>query len=88
MSSFDSTHDPCRLNPELAALAEKNYGEADTKRREYLDKMRKILEAKPTKDRLNDLSDQNLIRFLRCRKFDVDRAVEMAVKAKHFCIKQ
>ena len=84
MSGYE---DACKLSPELAALAEKNYGETDTKRREYLAKMRSILEAKPSEDRLKDLSDKNLIRFLRCRKFDVDRAVEMAVKAKHFYVK-
>lgn len=76
--------DPCKLSPALAALAERNYGETDEKRRLYLEEMRTILSSKPKEDRLTDLSDKNLIRFLRCRKFDVARAVQMAIDAKHF----
>lgn len=80
MAAFD----PCRLSPDLAALAEKNFGETDEKRRLFLEEMRTILESKSEEDRLKDLSDRNLVRFLRCRKFDVTRAVKMAVDAKRF----
>jgi hypothetical protein len=84
MSEFGNGADPCSLPTHLAELAFKNFGETDEKRREYLIEMRKQLGAAPETDRLKDLSDSNLIRFLRCRKFDVNRAVEMAIKAKHF----
>ena len=49
--------------------------------------MRERIQALPEEmDRLKDLSDKNLIRFLRCRKFDIDRAVKLAVDAKRFYI--
>ena len=77
--------DPCALNNELAAIAERNYGETTERRVSLLKEMRDRIQALPEeKDKLKDLSDENLIRFLRCRKFDLDRAVKLAVDAKHF----
>ena len=49
--------------------------------------MRERIQALPEKDRLKDLSDKNLIRFLRCRKFDIERAVKLACDAKRFYTK-
>lgn len=81
MASFE---DPCALTTELAELAFTNYGETTENRKKLLDQLKTRLEALPEEDRLHDLSDQNLIRFLRCRKFDLERTVKMATDAKHF----
>lgn len=79
--------DPCALSEDLAALAYKNYGETSERRESLMKEMRERIQALPEEmDRLKDLSDKNLIRFLRCRKFDIDRAVKLAVDAKRFYI--
>ena len=80
-------HDPCALSEDLAELAYKNYGETKEKRVSLLREMRERIQALPEKDRLKDLSDKNLIRFLRCRKFDIERAVKLACDAKRFYTK-
>ena len=36
------------------------------------------------KDRLEDLTDANLIRFLRGRKYDMERALETTVEMRRF----
>lgn len=79
------TENACCLTPSQAEIAFKEYGETEEMRRLGLSKLRALILALPDEsDRLNDLSDHNLIRFLRCRKFDVDWALETAVQLKRF----
>lgn len=80
--------DPLQLSPELAALAQEQLGETNEVRAAALVELRqKISELPNQSDRIEDVSDKNLIRFLRSRKFDVDRALKQTVEYRHFYAK-
>ena len=80
------TEDTCHLTPTQAAIAFEEYGETEEMRRSGLSKLRSLILALPEEDRLNDLGDANLIRFLRCRKFDIDWALQTTVQLKKFYV--
>ena len=69
-------NDHFNLPPYLAAMAERDFGETPDTRAAALIELRTKLEALPAKERPTNLSDTNLIRFLRNRKFNMDRVVE------------
>ena len=79
--------DPLDLPPSLAAEAFAQYQETPDSRRKALDELRQGILKLPEADRLNDVSDANLIRFVRCRKYDVARALATTVKLKRFYMK-
>jgi len=79
--------DPLDLPPHLAAEAFAQYQETAESRRKALDDLRRGILELPEEDRLNDLSDLNLIRFIRCRKYDISRALATTVKLKRFYTK-
>jgi len=79
--------DSLDLPPHLAAEAFAQYKETPESRRKALDELRKGIQELPEEDRLNDLSDLNLIRFVRCRKYDVARALATTVTLKRFYVK-
>lgn len=70
--------------PELKEIAEKELNETAESRAEAIPKLRKLLEELPEEERPADVSDRILLRFLRARKFDVDRAYEVIVNLEKF----
>jgi hypothetical protein len=68
------------LPPHLAAMAERDFGENAASRFAALAELRTKLGELPDRERPTDLSDANLIRFLRNRKFNVEKTVD-TVKA-------
>jgi hypothetical protein len=84
--SSDSA-DPLDLPPNLAAEAFAQYQETPNSRRKALDELRLGILALDEADRINDVSDANLIRFVRCRKYDVARALDTTVQLKRFYTK-
>ena len=63
-----ATFDPLDLPEELALVAKEELNETPDLRQEALDNLRQLISELP-KDRLEDTSDANLIRFLRSKKF-------------------
>lgn len=76
--------DQFNLSPELAAIALRDFGETPEIRNASLKELRQKIAALPAADQLSDTSDVNIIRFLRARKYDIDKAAESTVKLKHF----
>jgi hypothetical protein len=78
--------DPLDLPPELAKIAYDDFGETPEVRRQALTDLRKrIAELPDQKDRLEDVSDANLIRFVRGRKYNLDKALETTIALQNFC---
>ena len=77
---------PLDLPPHLAARAKEEIGEESSSFRQdkILDLRDRIINLLPEKDRLSDTSDVNLVRFLRSRKYDLDKALEGTVRLKQF----
>ena len=68
------------LSPELAKIAFEDFGETPERRQQALIDLRKrIAELPNEKDRLEDVSDVNLIRFIRGRKYDLEKALETTI---------
>ena len=76
--------DPLQLPTHLAEIAELDYGETSETRTKILTEFRTKILALPDHERLVDTSDTNLIRFLRNRKFNLDRAVGNAIAYTKF----
>ena len=77
--------DCINLSPELEAIAFSEFGETKELRDSSLIKLYKRIQALPdVSDRLVDSSDRSLIRFLRSRKFDIEKAFESTVKLQQF----
>jgi len=76
--------DQFNLSPELAKMAFDEFGETPSSRLEALNELRNRINSLPENDRLKDTSDANIIRFLRARKMDVDKAVNSTIQFKHF----
>lgn len=77
---------PLDLPPHLAVRAKEEIGEESSSFRQdkIVDLRDRIINLLPEKDRLSDTSDVNLVRFLRSRKYDLDKALEGTVKLKQF----
>ena len=77
--------DAINLPPELEAIALAELGETKELRESSLIDLRNRIQYLPNAlDRLVDLSDRSLIRFLRSRKYDVDKALENTICLQHF----
>ena len=76
--------DPLDLPPHLAEIAERDFGETPATRAAALTELRARIAALPENDRLDDVSDVNLIRFLRNRKYVMDRTVETTATYARF----
>lgn len=74
MSSDLKSISSCCLSPELAALAARELNETPSARRQALAEMRRRL-SESRRFSGAELSDGFLLRFLRCKKFDVARSV-------------
>ena len=81
-----NTADPLELSDGLRQYAFEKYGETPLTRRAKLDELREKIALLPIDSQLKDVSDFNLIRFLRVRKFNVDRALELTVNLARFTI--
>ena len=81
----EGDHDPLNLPDFLAKIALEDFGETPETRAAALVELRKrIAELPDEKDRLEDVTDGNLIRFIRGRKYDMDRALETTVEMRRF----
>lgn len=79
--------DPLDLSPELAKIALDDFGETPTLRRQALLDLRQLITELPDpNDRLEDVSDSNLIRFIRGRKYDLEKALETTIALQKFNI--
>jgi retinaldehyde-binding protein 1 len=88
MCSLPVGMDTMNLNEELSALAEVQLGETAQTRSQSLHDLKERIQALPVEaDRLSDLSDRNLIRFLRNRKYNLDKAVGSCVKYQRYLLK-
>jgi len=76
--------DTCELPNDLKKIAEEKLGETGAKRSEALILLRNLINDLPVSDQIEDLSDLNLVRFLRFRKYDVKRALDSTVELKRF----
>jgi len=77
--------DCINLSPELEAIAFSEFGETNELRDSSLIELRQRIQALPdVSDRLVDSSDRSLIRFLRSRKFDIEKAFESTVELQKF----
>jgi hypothetical protein len=83
---MSETSNPLDLPPHLAAKAKEEIGEESSSFRQnkIVDLRDRIINLLPEKDRLSDTSDANLVRFLRSRKYDLDKALDGTVKLKQF----
>jgi hypothetical protein len=76
---------PMELPEELKQIAFDELGETPEIREATLVELRRRILELPEQDRIEDLRDANLIRYLRGRKFNVDKAVKTIVQYKQFC---
>ncbi len=76
--------DPLEVPEHLRAIARDELGETPEVRARALQELRTRIAALPESDRLADVSDQNLIRFLRCRKYDMEKALQSTVDLQKF----
>jgi hypothetical protein len=76
--------DPLEIPEPLRTIAREDLGETPEVRCKALQELRSKIAALPESDRLADVSDQNLIRFLRCRKYDMEKALQSTVDMQKF----
>lgn len=75
----------CELPSHLIEIARDELGEIDVDyRNEKLKELRQAIKNLTEEDRIKDLADANLIRFLRTNKFNVDEAIQSTIKYKKF----
>jgi len=83
--SVTSEDDPLELPESLKKIAFDDFGETpETRKAALLDLRKRINELPDEKDRLVNTSDQNLIRYIRGRKYDLDRALETTIERQRF----
>lgn len=80
----DANADPLSLPPHLAEIAQRDFGETAETRTLALAELRIRINALPEKERLVDMSDVNLVRFLRNRKYNMDRVVATTIAYTKF----
>lgn len=73
------------LPEDLIDIAFKELGETPEIRGKCLEELRARILELPKEDQISDLSDINLIPYLRGRKFNVEKAVKTIVNYKQFC---
>ena len=80
-----TSQDTIELSPALAEIALQEFGETNEARSQAILQLRERIAALPNEDdRLVDTSDINLIRFIRSRKYNLDRALDCTIKYQHF----
>jgi hypothetical protein len=72
------------LPKELQEVAFEEFGETEELRTSQLLALREEINQLPEIDRLTDTGDVNLIRFLRSRKFDIEKALHSTVQWQRF----
>jgi len=83
--SEEDRNDPCRLPTELAREAFAEYQETPSSRRQAIGSLRRSIQSlQDPADKLKDLSDLNLIRFIRNRKYDLAKALQSTIDTKRF----
>ena len=84
-SGLMSEIDPLVLTEELANHAYKSYSETEQLRQESLQSLRQKIQQLPNpSDQLKDVSDINLIRFLRSKKFRLEKALKSTIDYQRF----
>ena len=77
--------DPLELPEYLKKMALEDFGETTETRRTALIELRKrISELSDEKDRMVNITDANLVRYIRGRKYDLDKALETTVERQRF----
>ena len=76
--------DEFNLTAELQAFAFEEFGETIDSRTKGLFDLRQLIANLPEKDRIIDISDKNLLRFLRARKYDLDATLKSVIQYHHF----
>jgi hypothetical protein len=76
--------DPIVLTPKLQEAAFRELGETEASRNEALQDLRRRIEELPVEERIQDTSDRNLIRFIRARKYNPEKAFETLKAYDHF----
>lgn len=77
-------YDSLNLSPSLKDAAFQCFGETDMLRENSLKELRNLILALPEDERITDISDRSLIRFIRSRKYNLERALEFTVKYHEF----
>lgn len=72
------------LPADLVKRAKEELGETPKRLRDVLDTLRARIAALPPHDRLEDVSDANLVRFVRGRKYRIERALETSITLARF----
>lgn len=78
--------DDLALPSELQQIAFEEFGETSEKRVEYIAELRRRILLLPENDRITDLSEKNLLRFLRGRKFNLDKTLEATITMHRFIV--
>lgn len=80
--------DPCELPAHLINIARDELGETPRIMRQGLLELRKqITQLECDEDKIKDLSDKNLMRFLRFKKFNIVHALQETINLRRFYIK-
>jgi hypothetical protein len=80
----DAPTSPWTLPAELRTIAEVQLHENEQSKFIALEKLKDLISKISVDDRIDDQSDVNLIRFLRSKKFDVDRALKATIAYRRF----
>jgi hypothetical protein len=72
------------LPEELRQSAYDKYGETEESKLAAVEALRERIRALPLEDQLDDQSSDNLIRFIRVRKYNLDKALKNTVNTAHF----
>lgn len=72
------------LSPEFAEIARIRLGETLQVREAALLELREKICELPESDKIYDTTDLSLIRFLRSRKFDVEKALKQTINYRHY----
>lgn len=75
------------LPPDLCDIAYREFQETSELREQKLDELRSMIAQLPEEQRIADLSDKNLIRFIRGRKYNMEKALETTIKSRKFSMK-
>ena len=85
--SFKIKYMSIELSPELFEIAREKLGESLDIREATLVELRQKISELPEQDQIIDTSDLSLIRFLRSRKFIVEKALKQTIEYRHYFTK-
>ena len=81
------SNSPLVLPEELRKIAHEQLGETPEILQASLKTLREKIAQLPEADRITDATDENIVRFLRARKFKIDEALERTVQYARFYVK-